>query len=282
MNFLRALTSRRLGLVGVGVLALFILLAIAAPLLSPHDPWEIGTPMLSPGWSHPLGTNDIGQDILSEIIYGARISLLICFIAAIVATFFGTLLGMLSGYYRKLDFTIMRIVDIFLVIPRFPLIIIIAAFLRPSPLNLILIFILFGWPQTVRIVRSQALTERNREYIDSARMMGAKDPYILRRYIFPNILPLALVQLIMEAAHVLLAESGLSFLGLGDPTAKSWGTILHYAFEYPTIFISDLWVRWMLPAGICITLTVLALTLVGHSLEEWANPRLKQWTPARL
>ena len=168
----------------------------------------------------------------------------------------------------------MRVVDAFLAIPRFPLIILMAAFLRPGFRTLALFFILFGWPRATRLVRSQILSERNREYVDAARLLGVSNLRIMGRHLLPSAILITLVRFIMEFQHVILAESGLSFLGMGDPTAKSWGTILHYAFEYPTIFISDVWVRWAIPAGTCITLVVLALTFVGFSLEEWAEPRL--------
>lgn len=276
------LKGDKLSLVGLAILGLFILIAALAPLISPYDPWYRDTPMQSPGGAHLLGTNDVGQDILSEIIYGGRVSLFIVFFSTITATVIGLVVGLLSGYYEKLGFVLMRVVDVFLVIPRFPIIIIMAAFLRPGMWNLIALFVIFGWPVTARIIRSGVLTQKNREYVEGVKMLGASDPYILAHYIFPAILPLVLVQLIVEATHVILAESGLSFLGLGDPTAKSWGMILHYAFEYPSIFISDVWIRWMLPAGICITLTIFAFTFIGRSLEEWANPRIRRWAPARL
>ena len=281
-ELLARLKGDKLGLVGLAILGLFILIAVLAPYISPYDPWYRGMPMQPSGGEHRLGTNDVGQDILSEIIYGARVSLFIAFFSTIIATAIGVGVGLLSGYYEKLEFALMRIVDIFLVIPRFPVIIIIAAFLRPGMWNLIALFVIFGWPVTARIIRAEVLTQKNREYVEGVRMLGASDRYILARYIFPSILPLALVQLIVEAMHVILAEAGLSFLGLSDPTAKSWGMILHYAFEHPSIFISDLWVRWMLPAGLCITLTILAFTFITHSLEEWANPRIGRWSVARL
>lgn len=271
-----AIRGQKLALVGLAMLALFGLLAALAPSLSPHDPEEMYTPMLPPTRLHPLGTNDIGQDILSELLYGARFSLLIGFLSAAASTAIGLCLGLISGYYDRLGFAIMRAVDVFLAIPRFPLIILMAAFLRPGLGTLIIFFVLFGWPRTTRLVRSQVLTERNREYMDAARLIGASDLRILSRHLLPSTIPITLVQLIMEFQHVILAESGLSFLGLGDPTIKSWGAILHYAFEYPTIFISDVWVRWVVPPGACITLVVLALTLVGFSLEGWAEPRLSR------
>lgn len=272
----KAIREQKLALVGLAILALFGLLAVLAPYLSPHDPEAMDTPMLPPSRLHPLGTNDIGQDIFSELLYGARFSLLIGFLSAALSTAIGLSLGLVSGYWDRVGFAIMRVVDVFLAIPRFPLIILMAAFLRPGLRTLVLFFVLFGWPRATRLVRSQILSERNREYVDAARLIGASDLRILSRHLLPGTIPIALVQFIVEFQHVILAESGLSFLGLGDPTIKSWGTILHYAFAYPTIFISDVWVRWAVPPGACITLVVLALALVGFSLEEWANPRLNR------
>ena len=266
--------SHWLALVGWGLLALFALAAILAPWLSPHDPSTMDGPMLPPLASHPLGTNDIGQDIFSELLHGARFSLLIGFLSAASSTAIGLCLGLVSGYYDRLGFAIMRVVDVFLAIPRFPLIILMAAFLRPGIRTLVLFFVLFGWPRATRLVRSQILSDRNREYVDAARLVGASDLRIMGRHLLPSAIPITLVRFILGFQRVILVESGLSFLGLGDPTVKSWGTILHYAFEYPTIFISDVWVRWVVPPGACITLVVLALTFVGFSLEEWANPRL--------
>jgi len=260
---------------GLAMLALFGLLAALAPCLTPHDPEQMYAPMLPPSRPHPLGTNDIGQDILSELLYGTRFSLLIGFLSAVASTSIGLCLGLISGYRDKLGFAIMRVVDVFLAIPRFPLIILMAAFLKPGLRTLVLFFVLFGWPRATRLVRSQILTERNRGYVDAVRLLGASDLRILSHHLLPSSIPIALVRFIMEFQHVLLAESGLSFLGLGDPTIKTWGAILHYAFEYPAIFISDVWVRWAMPPGICITLVVLALTFTGFSLEEWAEPRLR-------
>jgi len=275
ITFLKEYRNNTPGLIGLGILVFFVLMAIFAPLVAPYDPHQMYKPLEHPNSAHLLGTNDIGQDILSELIYGSRVSLFIAFFVSLVSGLIGTALGLLSGYFERVGFFIMRIVDAFLAIPRLPLIIVIAAFIRPSIWNLIFIFVLFGWPFTARIIRSEVLSLRNRPYVDAARMLGAGDFYILWRHILPNVVPLVIVQLIMEARHVILAESGLSFLGLGDPTAKSWGMILHYAFVYPTIFISNLWKWWMLPAGLCITFTILSLTFIGYALEELVNPRLR-------
>ena len=268
--------NRWLGTVGWGLLAFFTLVALLAPVIVPHDPRAMDAPMLAPSLSHPLGTNDIGQDILSELLYGARFSLLIGFLAASLSTVTGVALGVLAGYYDRLGFAIMRLADIFLAIPRFPLIVFLAAFLKPGFWTLVLFFTVFGWTKTTRLVRSQILSERHNGYVEAAVAVGADDVRILVRHLLPGALSISLVRFIVEFQHVILAEAGLSFLGLGDPTVKSWGSILRYAFEYPTIFISNVWIRWAVPPGLCITLVVLALTLVGFSLETWVNPRLER------
>ncbi|PXF52641.1 MAG: ABC transporter permease [Candidatus Methanophagaceae archaeon] len=277
-RFWNAYKESRLGLIGLAILLFFVTLAVFAPYIAPYDPHEMFKPMEHPGSDHLLGTNDIGQDILSELIYGARVSLFIAFFVSVVSGIIGTAFGLLSGYFEMFGFFLMRIVDAFLAIPRLPLIIVIAAFMRPSIWNLIFIFIILGWPITTRIIRSEVLSLRTRNYVEAARMVGAPDTYILMKHILPNVFPLLVVRLIIEASHVIIAESSLSFLGLGDPTAKSWGMILHYAFVYPTIFISDLWMWWMLPAGLCITFTILSLTFIGYALEELVNPRLRGMT----
>ncbi len=274
--FLKEYKNSVIGLVGLGILIFFVVVAIFAPYIAPYNPHSMYKYMERPNSAHLLGTNHIGQDILSELIYGTRVSLFIAFISSIIASIIGTSLGLVAGYFEKIGFFFMRIVDGFLAIPRLPLIIVIAAFMRPSIWNLLFIFIFFGWPFTARILRAEVLSLRNRPYVDAVRMLGAGNFYILWRHILPNVIPLVVVQLIMEASHVVLAEASLSFLGLGDPTTKSWGMMLHYAFEYPTIFISDIWMWWMLPAGLCIVFTILSLTFIGYALEELVNPRLRR------
>jgi len=276
--FLKKYLTNQLGLVGLGILIFFVVTAVFSSYIAPYDPDQRYKSTDHPNSAHLLGTNHVGQDILSELIYGTRVSLFITLFASFVSAFIGTSLGVIAGYFGRTDFFIMRIVDLFLTIPRLPLIIIIAAFMRPSVWNLVFVFALFEWSITARIIRSEVLTLKNRPYVDATRMFGAGDFYILGRHILPNVVPLVVVQLVLVSRYIILAESGLSFIGLGDPTAKSWGMILHDAFEYPTIFISDAWMWWMLPAGMCIVLTILSLTFIGYALEELVNPRLKLLT----
>ncbi len=264
-----------LGSIGLVILAVFAIVAVLAPHIAPYDPHQMYGRMEHPSSRHLLGTDNIGNDILSELIYGTRVSLFIAFVVSTISMLVGTSLGLIAGYFDKLGFLIMRVVDVFLTIPRLPLIIVIASFIRPSVWNLIAIFLIFGWLMTARIIRSEVLTLRRRYYVDATKMIGGSDLYILWRHILPNVVPLVVVQFIMETIHVILAESGLSFLGLGDPTAMSWGMVLHDAFVCPVIYGSDIWMWWMLPPGLCIVFTVLGLTFVGYALEETLNPKLK-------
>jgi len=264
-----------LGSIGLAILVVFAIVAILAPHIAPYDPHQMYRPLEHPSSRHLLGTDNIGNDILSELIYGTRVSLFIAFVVSVISMIVGTSLGLIAGYFDKLGFLIMRVVDVFLTIPRLPLIIVIASFIRPSVWNLIAIFLIFGWLMTARIIRSEVLTLRRRYYIDATKMIGGSDCYILWRHILPNVVPLVVVQFIMEATHVILAESGLSFLGLGDPIARSWGMVLHDAFECPIIYVSDIWMWWMLPPGLCIVFTVLGLTFIGYALEETLDPKLK-------
>lgn len=263
------------GLIGLGILLIFMMVAAFAPQIAPYDPHQMYKPMEPPSSMHLLGTDDIGNDILSVIIYGTRVSLFIAFVVSAISMLVGTSLGLVAGYFDKLGFLIMRVVDVFLAIPMFILAIVIVTFMSPSIWNLIFIISLFGWPMATRIIRSEVLTLRTRYYVDATKMIGGSDFYILWRHILPNVIPLVVVQFIMVAIFAIFVESALSFLGLGVPAARSWGMVLHYAFVCPVIYISDVWMWWMLPPGLCIVLTVLGLTFVGYALEDMLNPKLK-------
>ncbi|HID19597.1 MAG TPA: ABC transporter permease [Methanophagales archaeon] len=276
ISFMKKYKNNKLGLVGLGLLIFFVQIAVFAPYIAPYDPHQRFESTEHPNSEHLLGTNHVGQDILSELIYGTRVSLFITLFASIAAVSIGILIGLIAGYFKRFDFSLMRLTDLFLTIPKLPMIIIIAAFMLPSVWNLVFIFAIFEWAITARIIRSEVLTLRNRNYVDATRLFGAKDSHILARHILPYVVPLVFVQLVLVSRYIILAESGLSFIGLGDPTAKSWGMMLHDAFEYPSIFISDLWMWWMLPAGLCIVLTILSLTFIGYALEEIVNPSLKR------
>lgn len=258
-------------LVGLGLAALL------APLIAPYDPRLVtGRPFDAPSATHLLGTNDIGQDILSELIWGARVSLLVGILAALVSTAIGTGLGTLSGYARgAVDAALMRLVDVVLVIPFLPLMILLAAYLGPSLWNLVLVIGALLWARGARVIRAQALAVAEREYVLAARGLGAGHPRLLGRHVLPGVLSLALAELVQMASVAILLEASLSFLGLGDPIQKSWGSILFYA-QARGAFLTGAWLWWVLPPGLCITLAVMGFALVGFAFEERVNPRLRR------
>jgi len=285
IDFWRNLRQSRLALSGLLLLGGFLALALFAPRIAPYDPKTLFEPLQPPSPKHLLGTDDIGHDLVTELCYGARFSLSISLLSALLSTTMGTMLGLLAGYDKRSGYLVMRVVDVFLAVPRFPLIVLMAAFLRPGAGTLLLFFTLFGWPRVARLVRAQVLSERNKGYVEAAQVIGARHRRIVFRHLLPSAVPIALPCFISEFQHVIVAESGLSFLGLGNPLVKSWGLMLSFAFRYPTIYVTDLWVRWAMPPGLCITLVVLALALVSFALETWANPRLRVWrgkSPTRL
>ena len=258
---------RRPVLFGLILLALFLLLAVFAPLIAPFDPWAPGRPFLPPSGTHPFGTNDIGQDIFSELIYSTRISLFVGFFAAFVSVAIGTLVGLFSGYLRgAADEVLMGTTDIVLIIPALPLMIILAAHTSPSIWNIIIVIGALWWTSTARVVRSRVLQLREMPFVEAARSLGAGDGYIVFKHILPNTLQVILAKFILAVAGAMLTEASLSFLGLGDPLQKSWGMMLNYAFSRGG-FLNGYW-WWYLPPGICISLAVLSFVLIGFGLEE--------------
>jgi len=252
---------------GLLLLTLFLIPAVFAPFIAPFDPWEPGRPFLLPSTAHPLGTNDIGQDIFSELIYGTRISLFVGFFAAFISVATGTLVGLFSGYLRgAADEVLMGVTDIILIIPALPLMIILTAHTSPSIWNIIIVIGALWWTSTARVVRSRVLQLREMPFVEAARSLGAGNIYIIFRHILPNTLQVILAKFILVVAGAMLTEASLSFLGLGDPLQKSWGMMLSYAFSRGG-FINGYW-WWYLPPGICISLAVLSFVLIGFGLEE--------------
>lgn len=253
------------------------LMAILAPLISPYDPTRpAGLPFERPSGRHLLGTNDIGQDILSEIIWGSRVSLAIGVLAALIGTVIGVAVGVISGFYRGfVDAFFMRLVDVILSLPFLPLMILLAAFLGPSMVTIILVVALVSWARPARIVRSQVLSLAGQDYVSAARAVGAGNARIIIRHLMPGVAALVVVEFVQAAAGAILVESSLAFLGLGDPIQKSWGSILYYA-QARSAFLSGAWVWWVIPPGLAITATVMGFGLVAFALERITNPRLRR------
>ena len=257
----------RSSFVGIVVFFAFFLIALLSPFISPYDPWKRFEPFERPSIEHILGTNDIGNDILSEVIYGTRVSLIVGCSAAIIATIIGTMAGTLSGYFKgAVDEVVMGITDIFLMIPQIPLIIILAAFLKPSFGITAVIMGFLWWPSTARVVRSKVLQVREMSYVESARSLGFSDLHIMITDIIPNFIHVLIPKFLLVISSAMIAEASLSFLGLGDPTTKSWGTIINFAFTRGG-FDNDMW-WWYLPPGFCITIFVLSAVLLGQSIED--------------
>lgn len=269
--------TSKLGLIGTMLIVFFVYVAVFAPMIAPYDPFaRVAVPFLSPSADHLLGTNDIGQDIFSELVYGTRISLLMGVVSALVATFVGAVIGICAGYFGgRVDAILMRIVDVALTIPMLPLQIVLAAFLGSSYWNIILVIGLLSWASPARVIRSQVLTVKNRGYIQAVKCLGGKPFYIMIKHVLPQTISIIISQFILLSSRAILMETSLSFLGLGDVTQKSWGIILYYA-QAKSAFLTKRWVWWILPPGFCITLLVIAFTYVGNALEDVINPRLRK------
>jgi peptide/nickel transport system permease protein len=266
------LRGNRMAMAGAAIVAVMSGLALLAPLLG-GDPGQIDIAhrLEPPSWAFPLGTDDLGRDVLTRILYGARISLLVGFVAVGIATAIGIVLGALAGYYgRWIDSLIMRFVDIMLCFPTFFLILAVVAFLEPSIWNIMIIIGLTGWMGVARLVRAEFLSLRERDFVLAARTAGARDGRIIFRHILPNALSPILVSATLGVAGAILTESALSFLGIGvQPPTPSWGNMLIVGKQ-------TLGTAWWLSAfpGLAILVTVLGYNLLGEGIRDALDPRL--------
>lgn len=268
------------GRIGLILLISISLIAIFAPIIAPYDPYDVlqrGERGVGPSLDHLLGTTSFGQDIFSMLIYGARVSMSIGIITAILISFTGAIIGIAAGYLGKLtDVVIMRIVDVMLVIPTLPIVIVLTNLFGKSYPMLILIFTLFGWAGLSRVVRSQVLTIKNTNYVKSTELFGASKWYVMIKHILPGVSNQLIMNTAMTAAGVMIAEAGLSFLGLGNTEFISWGKMLAEAQTSGAFLLGYWW--WIIAPGIGIFLSVSAFMLIGYSLEEIFNPRMKSST----
>ncbi|MSN26664.1 MAG: ABC transporter permease subunit [Geobacter sp.] len=269
------LKRNKLALVGgVVVLALF-LISLMAPLISPYDPNEINAwhVLSAPSWQHWFGTDELGRDVFSRVLYGARISLKVGFVAVGIAVSIGTVIGLLSGYYSGLvDATLMRLVDIMLCFPAFFLILAVITFLEPSIWYIMMVIGLTGWMGVARLVRAETLSIREMDYILAARCIGCSNARIIFRHILPNAISPVLVAATLGVAGAILTESALSFLGIGvQPPTPSWGNILTSGKDY----IEFAWWLSLFP-GLAILMTVLAYNLLGEGIRDALDPRVKR------
>ncbi len=267
-------------LAGTLILSTVLVVGALAPWIAPYGPREItGDSFAHPSRDHLLGTNDAGADILSRLVWGTRTTVVVAVTATTVVLAIGIALGMTAGLRGGLvDRAIMRLVDLFLGLPFLPLLIFVAALAGPSLPTSILMIGLFLWPQTARIVRSQALSLRSRGYVEIARGFGAGPVYVIRRHLLPGLAPVIAANMVFVAGVAVAIEAGLSFLGLGDPAAVSWGAEVQRAVGNNQIQIGSLWLWWLMPFGLALTLAIFGFSLIGVALEPRFNPR---WHRAR-
>jgi peptide/nickel transport system permease protein len=270
----RRLRRNRAATIGGVIVLLFVIVAILAPLIAPHDPNEgdLTKRLTPPNRENLLGTDALGRDLLSRVIYGARISLQIQVVSVVIALLIGTLLGMVGGYYGgKFDHLIMRLMDILLAFPGIFLAISIIAVLGPGLLNLMLAAGIYSVPQFARIVRGSILTLKEKEFVEAARAVGESDLNILFRYLLPNSMAPIIIQTTLRMATVLLTASGLSFLGLGvQPPMAEWGAMLSNARAY---IVTAPHVATV--PGLAIMLVVMGFNLFGDGLRDSLDPRLR-------
>ena len=274
----RTFRRRPMGMVGALMLFSVVFVAVFAPWLAPYDPEaridvkpeDLLTP---PDAEYLLGRDDAGKDVLSQLIYGARVSLTVGFAAAFMSMLIGTTVGLVAGYYGgRIGNALMRLVDFLMVIPDLPLMLVFISIWGRGLWKIILVIGLLGWTGGARVVRSQVLSIKERHFILRAHAIGAGSRRIITRHIFPQVLPLILAQAVLSISGAIIAESSLSFLGLGDPTLVSWGMMLNFAFERA---ISRMAWWFLLPPGFAIVWVSVGLIMMGNTLEEIVNPRLK-------
>lgn len=258
------------GAVGGALTLLLVLVGLLAPVLAPTDPFAVDGPALSPpSWDYPMGTDALGRDLLSGVIFGARTSLLVAAGVAVLVITIGTAVGLLSGYLGGwVDDVLMRSTELFQVLPRFFLALVVIAFFGPGLDRLVLLLGLTSWPLLARVLRAEVLSLRHREFVEAARVQGASRARILLREILPNALPPAIALLGLVVAQVILIEASLGFLGLGDPNVTSWGTLASEAQRF-------LRVGWWLSLfpGVAILLAVLGLNLLGDAFTDALSGR---------
>ncbi len=277
---LRRLARTSSGAVGVALLALVVLVALAAPILAPAGPdaQHLGDGLKPPAWIvggstvHPIGTDSLGRDTLTRVIWAARTSLAIAGVSVLVALVVGVAVGLISGYYGGgLDAALMRIVDIQLSFPYLLLAIAVMALLKPSLLNLVIVLALRSWVVYARTVRGAVLSLKAREFVEAARSLGARNARIIVHHLAPNVMAPIFVISSFQFAELIIAESSLSFLGLGvQPPTPSWGAMLSQGREY----LSTAWWLGLFP-GIALVITVLATNLFGDGLRDALDPRLQ-------
>lgn len=271
-NIFSQLLRNKMAAAGAALILLLALIAVSAPVFSPYDPVEQLLPerLTGPAAAHLFGTDDLGRDVLSRMIYGTRISLAVGLIAVGISVMIGTILGIISGYFGKwADAVIMRVVDVMLCFPTFFLILLVIAFLEPNIYNVMLVIGFTSWPPLTRLVRAQVLSLKERDFVQAAKLLGLSRSRIFFVHLLPNVISPIIVSATLGVGDAILTESGLSFLGLGvQPPMSSWGQMLTSGKDY-------IYMAWWLSVfpGLAILLTVLSFNLLGEGLRDVLDPR---------
>ncbi len=274
----RLFRRNRAGMVGLVLLLGFMLVAVLAPVLADPSGLEVtkatGGVLEAPSAHYPLGTDDNGRSILTLLIWGSRVSLFVGLFATAISMILGTLVGLTSGFFEGWPAAILfRLTEWFLVIPYLPLAMVLVSVLGRSLVNIAIVIGLTSWASTALLIRSQTLSIKERSYLERARVLGAGRRQQMTRHVLPNVMPMVMANTTLTVAVAILAETTLSFLGLGDPTRVSWGSMLEDAFSAGAMTTGAWW--FIVPPGVCVVLVVLAFTLVGQALEEVLDPRLR-------
>ena len=250
-------------------------LALFAPLFSNYSPHDYtGNIFSPPDRNHPLGTDSMGQDIWTRLLYGARTSLLVAVAVALISSSLSLLVGasaaLVGGLYERLC---MRIIDALISLPTIIVMILVAAYLRPSLPLLILLISLFSWPGGARIIRSQVLSLKQRMHINASRTFGAGKGHIILRHIIPDLSPIICALMMQDARRAVFMEAGLAFLGISDPTVISWGKMMNQALAFTYL---DVWQWWLVPTGLALSATLIGISFLSFSLEAAMDPRLRR------
>jgi peptide/nickel transport system permease protein len=266
---------RKSAMIGVVILTVITVMAVLAPWIAPYPLHEqVGVPFGPPSWSHLLGLDDGGIDMVTLLMWGARVSLVVGFAATFVSMVIGGTIGIASGYFGgRTDTILMRITDYFLVIPDVPLMIVVAAIWGPSLFHIIIVIGILLWTGTARVLRAQVKSVRERVYVKRARALGAAHLRIIVKHVLPQVAPLLIANTVLTIAVAIFDETALAFLGLGDPTRTSLGKVIENAFERAAISSGAWWA--IVPPGIVVALIILGCSLVGGALEDSLNPRLR-------
>ncbi len=278
----RSLGGRRrhripiIGWVGLGLVMTFVIMGLGASRLAGYRVIELaGKPFRPPSLGHLLGTNAVGQDLATQLFYGARTSLFMAVAAGGGTVVVGAAFGMVAGWAGgPTDAVLVRAMDLFLVIPGLPLLVVLGAYAGPSMTGVAIIIVATAWPGTARLIRAQVLSLRPRAHLRASVGFGAGTIHVLRRHVLPEVALVAVAAFVASAGWAIMIEAGLAFLGLGDPLRASWGRTMRDALDFNSLFFSGAWKWWLLPPVLCVALFLLGLTFCGIALEQRVNPRL--------